>query len=227
MKVIPAIAALIVNIFYQIFLNFPLQFVGSLSYEYEGCDIQISQIFDTKYCIREFIFSFGNLWSNFATSLYESFASLPFADIVIFLVIWTLAAYSLQFAFRKTRRRLNLYWWLEEIRAYFKKHDTKVLLQNLTFVVVLGLGAYLSLAAIAAIPILQTEIEITREIEVENLVQQLETEQSQYLEQLPEKEEGNPFAEIEKWMDEERDRIKDLETNASNLQGEEKVTLLQ
>ena len=226
-NVIPALVSATIYIFYTLILIIPLDLIKSLSGEFGSCNIPIYELNNDRECINEFILAFGQVWSSGASNLYNRVIKLPYTDMVVFLIAWTLGAYFFRYIRKGTRRQPNWLRWITNIQSYLNSPKGKTFVSNSIFVLVIGIGGYLSLAAIAAIPVLQTQTQSQsfEEVSVDNLSQQLDLELNQFQERLPEKTSSDPLQSIKQWMSEEQSRI-DETASLNEEENNETVALL-
>lgn len=158
---------------------------------------------------RELARCFMILWIGFFRSwpegfsrayYHESVPSLPLTRLILFFALWALLAYLFSQhqaaganAVRMSRGRVFLQSAYERLNA--------IAIYNLLFFLILGLGAYFSLAAIIAIPSLQEKTNEGEEFSPARLKAQLEGIKAQFQNtNRMDDTQNNPFAVLENYL---------------------------
>ena len=113
------------------------------------------------------------LWTNSIAKALQQISTLPLNQIIRLLAVWALLAYLLsqaQTLYQEPSGVSRGRRWFEQIYA---RLDSAVM-QNILFFLLLALGSYISMAAIAANPGLQEKSTASKEVSSEQLQLQLE-----------------------------------------------------
>ncbi|MGC2238082.1 MAG: hypothetical protein WA584_18115 [Pyrinomonadaceae bacterium] len=122
--------------------------------------------------------------SNVTGSALSSLYDIPVNRLILLLGVWALVAYLLDEAqTHSDNGKTNLRGrdWLKKLQ----ENRNSVSVKNTIFFLILAAGAYLSMAAIAAIPQLQEKNVIFQEIGIEKLKLQLESVYSAFEKKYP------------------------------------------
>ena len=152
-------------------------------------------------CISSTAFDFLAAWSAGLSNAYSKLPALPIASLITVLMLWA------AFAFVLTQARIvHAASDREEITRgaiwlrWLRTNLNSVAGYNLAFFVLLMIGGYLSIAAIAAIPGLQEKAPASAELSADKLKQQLDASLNQlngFADTLPV---SNPFDRLEKYL---------------------------
>lgn len=169
-------------VFNQIFVEAPSNLFNGLQQSLTYCTSAAQNVYypsSTELCMVNLGSAFLNVWGSIFSRIYERIWRFPYRDLVLFLTVWAVTAHFLRYATTppadppgKTPGTI----WLENTKSYLSSPRGAIAMINVAFFLILGVGAYLSTAAIAAIPILQEKTTTFEEVNAESLDQQLEEE---------------------------------------------------
>jgi hypothetical protein len=157
-------------------------------------------------------FGFLSAWTDSIVNAYNNIPPyLPYMNLIFLLALWALLAYLLnQTPSTDGTNIVRGRAWLQNAFNYSRLNPSAV--RNLLFFLILGLGAYLSIAAIAAIPSLQEESTETEAVGVTRLKGQLEGLQGQFANNVSEElVADDPFETVEIFLNDRMEELKKQE----------------
>lgn len=130
--------------------------------------------------VVELGFGFVGSWTSSINQAYKGIPEgIPYISFIFMLALWVLIAYILgQQTFDGGRPIVRGRIWLQNVYNYSRLNPSAV--YNLIFFLILGLGAYFSIAAITAIPSLQEDIAEPETVSINRLKSELEGMQGQF-----------------------------------------------
>jgi hypothetical protein len=184
---LPKAINLVINAFYRLLFLIPMQVFDGLSrvFKLEECN---GPVFDLgNSCLRDTTDIITQTWGQAGYDLLNDFRQFPYSALVIFLIIWGLAAYLFSYLRQADEPNKPPHWksWLKTAHAFLRSKTGRVFTRNVMFFVIIFIGGYLSLASIAAIPILQQNTQPDETFSADTLDQQLQFEHSQMEKDFP------------------------------------------
>jgi hypothetical protein len=208
--VLPRAIALFINVFDELLLKIPLRVFQGFYTVFAQCNVD-EQVFERgSDCLQITTNTIIETWGQASSNLLEGFQEFPYSDLVIFLITWGLTASLFSYLRQSDKPDEPPRWksWLETARAFLGTQTGRVFTRNVMFFVIIFIGGYLSLASIAAIPILQQKTQTDETFSADALAQQLQIEHSQVEESFPETQQvADPFTSLKDWIDTETDQI--------------------
>lgn len=168
----PTVLPKLILVAFVVFMGLFQHIPRSLATNWQASIRTCQTTHEATQCIGQVGFGFMQAWGAAFLSVYSdsNLSGFPYADAVFLLTVWAILGQLLT-ASKVTEKnggeRSRL--WLQEMYA----RVSPVARANLHFFVILGIAAYLSIAAIAAIPGLQEKVTTTEEESAEKLQDQL------------------------------------------------------
>jgi hypothetical protein len=222
---LPTMIGLVINVFYQLLFEIPLGVFEGLRVVLERCSGDERVLEPGSECLRT---TFGNItqaWGKAGFNLLEDFQQFPYPALVIFLIAWGLAAFLFSYLRQPDKSDTSPRWksWLETVHAFLRSQTGRVFTRNMLFFAIILIGGYLSLASIAAIPILQQNPQPDETLSADTLAQQLQVAHSQIEQNFSEAQQAtDPFISLKDWIDVETAQI---DSYARRLDAGETITL--
>lgn len=192
--VLPQIIGVLVSMFTRIIRN-----GASILFENVGNNITNCRDDSLTVCLGQIGMNFLQTFAAVLNNALESLNQIPINRLILLLCVWAFTAYLLDQA-QTTPDEADgndKNQWIKHI-FYNRKSVT---IKNMVFFLILIVGAYLSVAAIAAIPQLQEKTVMYQEIGVEKLKLQLESAYSLFDKKYP-ADAGNKesFAKLDEFL---------------------------
>jgi hypothetical protein len=186
--------------------------------------IDICASLDSPKCLSELAMSLMISWTQGISSAYSEarISQLPFERVIIFFIVWLILV-QLIYQINLLSKAPDKENWLRQI------YTNSIARSNIVFFTILGVGLYLSIAAIAAIPSLQDVKAIPEAISVEKLEERINVSIKQFERKFPVKgdefdpalnpftqlSQVDPFSQLKTFLENKEEAKKNILTNAN------------
>jgi hypothetical protein len=187
------------------FLSAPFIFLSTLTFSLSNnvllswqvvesaCNSASAGSFDSD-CTAAIIKNLFSFWiiSIITASSRADFSNLPFAELIIFIAIWAFCVEIIFYVTSLAQANNDKNWMKSLIKnqaSFFSKSTNR---SNTAFFAILGLGLYLSIASIAAIPSLQDTTLAPEKMSVEELKVRLDKSMKDFDQKFPIPEANTP-----------------------------------
>lgn len=160
-------------------------------------------------CLSNLFLKIIQNWNSSFVAAYNDskIYNLPFLNIIYFISVWYFI-YKLitlglpnNSSLRLNKQKIKENFVTQSKKIFLFLKNLKFIIQepvrsNILFFIILGVGLYLSIATIAAIPTLQDTTQIPEELSSENFKKQIDSSLETFKTNFPIEEDNNPFDKI-------------------------------